>query len=202
MFIAFEGIDGCGKSTQLDLFYDYLVKSGFECIKVREPGGTILGEKVRRILLDKEMRINSRSELLLFLASRAQLIEEIIKPSLEKGYYVLADRFADSSIAYQGAGRNLGEVVVEKLNAFATDNIFPDIVFYIDIPVKEALRRIESKSKDRIEREGENYLRVVREAYLSMANKRENFYILDGTKSIEEIHNEIVNLYKSFKPSP
>lgn len=189
MFIAFEGIDGSGKSTQLVLLEKYLINRGKKVIKVREPGGTILGEKIRDLLLNFNM--NKRSELLLFLASRAQLVEEVIRPSIEKGYFVLADRFSDSSIAYQGGARNLGKDLVEKLNIFATNGIFPDIVFFIDIPVQMAVRRMKEKEKDRIEKEGEDFLEKVRTTYLHIAKSRKNFFVIDGTKDVDYVFSQI-----------
>lgn len=135
--------------------------------------------------------MNKRSELLLFLASRAQLVEEVIRPSIEKGYFVLADRFSDSSIAYQGGARNLGKDLVEKLNIFATNGIFPDIVFFIDIPVQMAVRRMKEKEKDRIEKEGEDFLEKVRTTYLHIAKSRKNFFVIDGTKDVDYVFSQI-----------
>ncbi|ANQ53866.1 thymidylate kinase [Thermosipho sp. 1063] len=194
MFITFEGIDGSGKSTQLDLLANYLEQKNKKVIKVREPGGTILGEKIRDLLLNFPM--NSRSELLLFLASRAQLVDEIIKPSLKKGYFVLADRFTDSSIAYQGGARNLGIDLVEYLNSFATDNILPNIVFFIDVPVNIAITRI--LKKDRIEREGKNFLEKVRDTYLKISMKKDNFYVIDGNQDVEGVFLQIKNIVDSY----
>jgi len=157
MFISFEGIDKCGKSTQVDLFTKYLETNGIDYIKVREPGGTELGEEIRHILLHQEhQEMCARSELLLFLASRAQLVESVIKRALSEGKVVVADRFAHSSIAYQGCGRGLGAETVEMLNNFATDMIYPEIVFLIDIPAEVALERLKNSGesgKDRIEKE-------------------------------------------------
>ncbi|MBO8160976.1 MAG: dTMP kinase [Thermosipho sp. (in: Bacteria)] len=198
MFIAFEGLDGCGKSTQLDLLFQYLKTAGKKVIKVREPGSTEIGEKIRAILLDRNLNINERTELLLFLASRAQLVEEIIKPALNEGYFVLVDRFADSSVAYQGGARNLGIENVEFLNTFATNNIFPDLVFFIDIPVEIALKRISKKNKDRLENEGKAFLEKVRNSYLYLSNKRENFITINGEKTVEEIFEEIKSHIQKF----
>ncbi|SHH50674.1 dTMP kinase [Thermosipho atlanticus] len=191
MFISFEGLDGCGKSTQLEMLFDYLRNLGKKVIKVREPGGTEIGEKIRSILLNKELDINERAELLLFLASRAQLVEEVIKPALRNGYFVLADRFADSSIAYQGGARNLGVETVEFLNRFATNNIFPNIVFFIDISVEVALKRINKKKKDRMEIEGRSFLEKVRDTYLKISNTKSNFVIINGERSVDEIFYDV-----------
>jgi len=194
LFIAFEGIDGSGKSTQLNLLSQYLKSKGKKVLNIREPGGTILGEKIREILLDNNLNINKRSELLLFLASRAQLVEEVIKPHLKRGFFVLADRFSDSSIAYQGGARNIGVETVSTLNDFATDNIYPDIVFYIDIPTKIAMERLKDKNLDRLEKEGQIFLEKVRNTYLKLSKLRDNFFIIDGTKSIDNVFAEIKSI--------
>lgn len=191
VFIAFEGLDGCGKSTQLELLFNYLKSLNKKVIKVREPGGTEVGEKIRSILLNKDLNINDRAELLLFLASRAQLVEEIIKPALKCGYYVLADRFADSSIAYQGGARNLGIETVDFLNKFATNNIFPDLVFFIDISVELALKRLNMKNKDRLEKEGRSFLEKVRKSYMEIAKTKSNFIIINGERNVNEIFSDI-----------
>ncbi|MDK2886330.1 MAG: dTMP kinase [Thermosipho sp. (in: thermotogales)] len=198
MFIAFEGLDGCGKSTQLELLFNYLKGLNKKVIKVREPGGTDVGEKIRSILLNKDLHIIDRSELLLFLASRAQLVEEIIKPALKDGYFVLADRFADSSVAYQGGARNLGIETVDFLNKFATNNVFPDLVFFIDISVELALKRLSKKDKDRLEKEGKDFLEKVRKSYLEIAKKRQNFIIINGERSVEEIFSDIKKIIDSY----
>ncbi len=197
MFISFEGIDSCGKSTQVKLFINYLENRKVPYIFVREPGGTVTGERIREILLHSDEELSSRTELLLFLASRAQLVEKIIKPALQNGIVVIADRFAHSSVAYQGAGRRLGIETVEMLNNFATDMVYPDIVFLIDIPVETALERMSQQSKDRIEKEGKEFWKTVRECYLNLAKKYDNFVVIDGTKKIEEIHRKIVNVFEN-----
>ncbi|MEJ5257946.1 MAG: dTMP kinase [Fervidobacterium sp.] len=194
MFIAFEGIDACGKSTQIQLFAEYIKKRGFKYTTVREPGGTKLGEKIREILINEDM--NSRSELLLFLASRAQLVEEVIKPALKRGEIVIADRFADSSVAYQGGARGLGVEIVQRLNDFATDNVYPNLIFFIDIPVEIAIQRLEKNQKDRIEKEGAKFFEIVRETYLKLAKNNKNFVIIDGNDDINEIHRRIVEHFE------
>lgn len=190
MFISFEGLDGCGKTTQIELLHKYFQTRGYEVVRVREPGGTALGERIRELLLHEQMC--DRSELLLFLASRAQLVEMIIKPALRAGKVVLADRFAHSSTAYQGCGRGLGFEKVEYLNDFATDLVYPDIVFFIDIPPELVVRRLASGSLDRIERENTDFWVRVRECYLRMVREYGNFVIVDGTKTVEEVHRAIV----------
>ncbi|MGQ9855550.1 MAG: dTMP kinase [Fervidobacterium sp.] len=194
MFIAFEGIDACGKSTQIQLFAEYIKNRGLTYTLVREPGGTALGEKIRSILINEDM--NPRSELLLFLASRAQLVEEVIKPALNRGEIVIADRFADSSVAYQGGARGLGVGIVERLNDFATDNVYPDLVFFIDIPVEIAIQRLEKTQKDRIEKEGADFFQIARETYLKLAKKNRNFVIINGNEDIDKIHRRIVEHFE------
>lgn len=198
MFISFEGIDGCGKSTQVELFLEYLKKEGFEYVKVREPGGTELGEEIRNLLIKKDMC--PRSELLLFLASRAQLVEEVIKPALYSGKIVVADRFAHSSIAYQGCGRNLGVKIVQLLNDFSTAEVYPNVVFYIDIKAETAINRMENSRKnykDRIEREKLNFWKSVRNCYLEMARQDKKIIIINGEQTIEKVHKEIVNHFRN-----
>ncbi|AFG35083.1 dTMP kinase [Fervidobacterium pennivorans subsp. shakshaketiis] len=194
MFVSFEGIDGCGKSTQIEMFTKYLQSKGIEFVKVREPGGTKLGEKIRQLLISEEM--TSRSELLLFLASRAQLVEEVIKPALEEGKIVVADRFAHSSVAYQGCGRNLGIDVVKMLNDFATDHVYPDLVFYIDIPAEVAISRINKEQRDRIEQEGLEFFEKVRNCYLELCKNEKNFVLIDGTKDVETISKQIIRIFE------
>lgn len=200
MFVSFEGIDGCGKSTQVELFVRYLAEKGFDFIKVREPGGTELGEKIRQLLINEDMC--ARSELLLFLSSRAQLVEEVIKPALKRGKIVVADRFAHSSVAYQGCGRGLGMETVELLNDFATDRTYPDLVFFIDVPVNVAMERMSNINKDRIEREERTFWERIRACYFELAKKYKSFVIIDGEKNIESIHREIIErfelIYKEF----
>ncbi len=183
LFFSFEGIDGCGKSTQARKLCDHLKSErSFECVLVREPGGTPVGERIREILLDPSVDLPHRAELLLFLASRNVLTERVIKPALESGIFVVADRFADSSLAYQGYGRGLDIDFVDMGNEFATGGLKPDVVFYIDIPVDIAMER--KKFSDRMEKE--NFLRRVREGYLRLARER-GYVVIDGTKDVEEV---------------
>ncbi|MGC8820541.1 MAG: dTMP kinase [Fervidobacterium sp.] len=198
MFVSFEGIDGCGKSTQVSLFIQYLENNNIDYVKVREPGGTQLGEKIRELLINEEMC--ARSELLLFLSSRAQLVESVIKPALSNGRVVVADRFAHSSVVYQGCGRGLGVDIVEMLNNFATDMVYPDIVFLIDIPVDVAMKRMEKQRKDRIEKEGRGFWEKIRSCYLNLAKRSERFVVVDGNRDAKEIHLIIVEAFeKRFK---
>ena len=203
MFITFEGIDLCGKSTQVKLLYDYLIKSKKKVILVREPGGTLISEKIRNILLDKEnSKMKYITEFLLFSASRHQLTEEIIKPLLKKNYIVICDRYYDSSTAYQGYGGKIDLRIINQINKIATNNLVPDLSFLIDIDYEEniARRKLSGKSHDRIEQKEKNYYKKVIAGYrtISKLNKK-RFRLIDGKKDIETIHNEIKNLIFKIK---
>ena len=142
LFITFEGIDGCGKSTQIRLLTAYLEDIGRPFLLVREPGGTVIGEKIRSILLDKENNeMSPAAELLLFEAARAQIVDEKIRPAIEAGTTVICDRFYDSTFAYQGVARSLGEDLVVTLNDIATSGLAPDITFLLDLSVEDAYAR-------------------------------------------------------------
>ncbi|MCQ2502860.1 MAG: dTMP kinase [Saccharofermentans sp.] len=190
-FITFEGIDGCGKSTQCEMLKDYLKERGVDFIFVREPGGTVIGERIREILLDKKnSQMTSRTELLLFEAARAQITDEVIKPALEEGKIVLCDRFFDSSSAYQGMARGMGMEFVSDLNMAATGGLKPDITFFFDISAEEALERRgkRGEASDRIELAGLKFQEDVRAGYLELAKSSEGRIItIDATKGIEEI---------------
>ena len=193
LFISFEGIDGCGKSTQVQLLHDRLEARSAKVRIVREPGGTDISEKIRAILLNPDNQtITSKTEALLMTASRAQLTREIIYPLLNKGYHVLADRYADSTIAYQGGGRNLSFQDLKQINRFATDDLDPDITFFIDISPEDAIRRSGVFTPDRIEGAGLELQHQVRKAYLNIANENlKRFMVIDGYNSIDGIHSII-----------
>lgn len=195
MFITFEGIDLCGKSTQAKLLYNYLRKTGKKVILVREPGGTLISEKIREILLDKKnSNMKYLTEFLLFSASRYQLTEEIIKPHLKKGYIVICDRYFDSSTAYQGYGGNLDIKLINRINKIATGNLYPDLSFLIDITFEENLKRRKKirKSHDRIEKKEISYYNSVIDGYRKIAKYARRFKIIDGTLLIDIIHNKIL----------
>lgn len=197
MFISFEGIDFSGKSTQIELLKDYLVDHNKKVEILREPGGTEISEKVRRILLDnKNEKMFAEAELLLFSASRAQLVREKIRPYLQKGIYVISDRFHDSSTAYQGYGRGIPIEVVMKVHELAIGDTVPDLTFFIDIPVGIANERKKKKSKvklDRIELADIEFYNRVRSGYLEIARREERFKVIDGTQTIETIQNQIIS---------
>ena len=160
--ITFEGIDGSGKSTQIKLISDILHKNNIDNIVIREPGGTEISEKIRDILLDNDNTISKYTEALLFLSSRSQLVNEVIKPALDRGCYILCDRYIDSTIAYQGYGRGIDLSQIKVLNDLAIESIYPDITFILDINVNTSLSRRLTKSKDRMEQVNENFLIKVR----------------------------------------
>jgi len=197
MFISFEGIDFSGKSTQIELLKDYLVEHGKKVEVLREPGGTEISEKIRNILLDnKNLEMFGEAELLLFSASRAQLVREKIRPYLEKGIYVISDRFHDSSTAYQGYGRGVPLGIVDNVHSLAIGDTIPELTFFIDIPVGIANERRKKKSKgklDRIELADLEFYNRVRSGYLEIARKEERFKVIDGTQNIETIQNQIIS---------
>lgn len=196
MFISFEGIDFCGKSTQVELLKDYLIKNNKKVEIIREPGGTEISEKVRSILLDrKHNNMFTETEIFMFSASRSQLVREKIRHYLSEGIYVISDRFHDSTTAYQGFGRGVPLVSVEHINNLAIGNTIPDITFFIDIPLEESERRKLMKGEnklDRIEVSDREFFTRVREGYLYLAKKEKRFRTLDGTETEIEIHKKIV----------
>ncbi len=199
-FITFEGIDGCGKSTQVKKLVEFFNKTKKTAIFVREPGGTQISEEIREILLNRHLEdISDRTEALLMTGSRSQLTHEIIIPNLNKGLHVLADRYSDSTLAYQGGGRQIDIEWLIRLNQFATYNIEPNVTFYIDVLPEEALKR-KNQEKDRIEMAGIELQSRVRNAYLELAKRFESRYIIiDGHDSIENIHDVIINHIKQRK---
>ena len=203
MFITFEGIDFCGKSTQVKLLKDYLIEQKKEVYLIREPGGTEISEKIREILLDKKNNaMVMETEIFLFSASRAQLVREVIRPYLQKGYYVISDRFHDSSTAYQGFGRGLSVDAILNIHNLAIGDTIPDITFFIDIPNEVALERkqnVAHSELDRIEVSDNNFYERVREGYLYLAKKEKRFRIIDGTQNINQINEQIIKEINSLE---
>lgn len=195
-FITFEGIEGSGKSVISKAVHDSLLTAGVAVVLTLEPGGTETSEDIRNILLDpKRSRIDAKTELLLYLASRAQLVEEVIRPALDRGRTVLCDRFMDASVAYQGWARELGEETVEKLNKFAVGETVPDVTFLLDLSVEEGFRRgPESREgsgerrKDRLEQEERSFHERVREGYLRLAEReKDRIIVVDAMLPFEEV---------------
>jgi dTMP kinase len=195
LFVAFEGGDGSGKSTQLSLLREHLEGLGLPVVVTREPGGTEIGERIRAILLDPaSSALSDRAEALLYAAARAQHVEEVIEPALAAGEVVLCDRFIDSSIVYQGAGRELGESRVEELNLWATGQMVADLIVLLDVGVEEGLRRAGAGGTlDRLETAGEEFHAKVRDAYRRRAEAEPHrWLLLDARLPVEELHDRIL----------
>jgi len=197
-FITFEGIEGSGKTTQINLLAEYLKNRGYDVLVSREPGGTPLGEKIRHLLLDPQYdSMDYRTEILLYAADRAQHVKEKIKPALKKGKIVISDRFADSNLAYQAAGRGLDYEIVYQINDWVIDSTWPDLTFILDVDIKEGLKRARAQSfdaeGDRLEREVDDFHQRVRDAYLKMAEK-ERFALVNAGESVEEVRKNIENI--------
>jgi dTMP kinase len=197
IFVTFEGIEGCGKSTQLSMLANWLRANGKDVTVTREPGGTDLGEKIRNLLLDgsKGDVFSVRAEILLFEASRAQHVDEKILPAIKSGKIILCDRFFDSTVVYQGVARAIDPHTVQFLNEFAVSECIPDMTIFPNISVAESFRRIalEDGSRDRIEQEDESFFEKIRNGYLRLAKDNTRFFMVDGTDSVEIIHGKIRN---------
>lgn len=197
-FIVFEGLDGAGKSTLISKVQAHLVRRGqFESKLLRDPGTTSVGEKIRNILLDPTEKPVPRAEVLLYEAARAQLVDEIILPSLAKNIWILSDRFYSSTVAFQAVARNLGRKDIDWLNTYACAGLIPDLVVYIDISVAESQRRLnrrqtnDGSSADRMEQENLNFHESVRQGYLLQAQEAPaGWLVLDGMKTPDELFNE------------
>ena len=192
LFLVLEGIEGSGKSTQARLLADWLAENGVEYVLTREPGGTAAGEEIRGVLLHGH-ELNARAELLLMLAARAALVEQVIRPALARNAVVLADRFALSTLAYQAYGRELDLNEVRRLNAFATGGLEPDLTIVLEVPLEEgaARRRAAGKSPDRIESAGDAFHARVAEAYALLAATEGNAHRLDGGGTTAQVQARI-----------
>ncbi len=189
LFVTFEGIDGSGKSTQARKAIQWLKGSGHETIFIREPGGTPISEKIRRLLLNRDLSINATSELLLYEAARAQLTKDIIIPALKDGKILICDRFFDSTIAYQGYGRGLDLKAIDRLNSIASFGIVPDLTFIIDVNYSTSLKRRKAKP-DRLENEKRAFFSRVRRGFIQLSRKRRSV-LIDGNGEIEEIFAKV-----------
>lgn len=191
--ISLEGGEGAGKTTVLNALRDCLDQHGFEVVTTREPGGTAAGEVIRQVLLNPELKLFSETELLLMFAARAQLVRELIQPSMARGAAVISDRFTDASFAYQGGGRGLEMGRIAELERWAAV-IKPDLTFLLDVSVQQGLERARSRGgePDRIEREREDFFERVRTTYLSRAkNEPDRFIVIDASQSPEEVVLEV-----------
>ena len=195
LFIVMEGPDGSGKTTQINLLEQYLKEAGYECLITREPGGTVIGEEVRELILNPEYKeMSPVTEMLLYAASRAQLVHEVIGPALEAGRIVISDRFVDSSIVYQGIARNLGISTVAAVNAPGIGIYRPDGIFFIDISEAEGIRRKKNQKKlDRMEQESIDFHHLVSEGYRKVLAERPEVIKIDGGKDIDVIQKKIRN---------
>ena len=195
IFITFEGIEGSGKSTQLSMLNKWLTNHDYDVVATREPGGTRIGEKIRELLRSgsKGDVFSPRTELMLFEASRAQHMEEIVLPALNNGKIVLCDRFFDSTTVYQGVARAIDTDIVHILNDFSSFEKKPDLTIIIDIDVDESMNRLIKRetSKDRIEQEDRKFFENVRNGYLNLAQNNERFFVIDGTGDANSIQQKI-----------
>ena len=190
-FITVEGIDGCGKTTQAEFIIDGLIEAGLSAKLVREPGGDPISESIRKLLLHAEESMSDRAEALLMIASRAQLTDKVILPQIIDGKWVVADRYADSTLAYQGGGRGLSVNSLDMINEFGTYTLKPDLTFFIDISVDIANSRMRVE-RDRIEKEGNDFQQRVRDQYLKLSEKNsDRVFVINGDKSIDEIKADI-----------
>ncbi len=200
LFVTFEGVDGCGKTTQMNLLAKYLKDNGHDVILTREPGAKGLGEKIREILLHYDGEVSSRAESFLFLADRAQHIDKIVNPAVEQGKIVLCDRHTDSTLAYQGYGRGVVLEQLKMLNNLATGQRKPDITFVFDIDIETSMSRV-GKEKDRMESAGIEFFEKVRKGYLEIAKQEpDRVKVLDSTRSIDEISEDVIKYIRSINP--
>ena len=207
MFITFEGIDGCGKTTQAKLLAESLEKAGYKVLITREPGGTEFADKIRSIVKDSSIKIDGLTEYLLFASARADHIEKVIKPALKENIIVICDRFIDSSYAYQGYGKNVDLEFIINTNKFIIGDLYPDLTFYIDISPKEAMKRIEfrnefrNENNDRLETNNLGFFMSVVDGYYDLLGKdsREKRIVkISGLKSIHDIHFHIYRIANSY----
>ena len=201
--ITFEGIEGCGKSTQINKLSENLKKIGKDIIVLREPGGTIIGEKIREILQDpsNSNKINPITELLLFSAARSELTNSVIKPAMNSGKIVICDRYFDSTYAYQGKGRSINLSTIEELKRISVDLIEPDLTIILDVNERIGLERARNRGSgnlDRIELESISFFKSVRSGYLEIANlNKSRCSIIDGTLPLEQIEELILEKVKA-----
>jgi dTMP kinase len=203
-FITFEGIDGCGKSTQMRMLASELRLRGREVIVTREPGGTPLGTRIRQLVLDSEEQVHPLAELLLYAADRAQHVRALVRPALDSGHVILSDRYADATVAYQGAGRGFPDETISALVGLATGGLMPDLTLVFDLPVEESQRRAVQRSdhghkKDRLDAEDAAFHTRVRDAYLRIAAADpQRVRVIDASGSVQETQSQINRLVMPF----
>jgi len=199
LFITFEGADGCGKTTQINLLKEYLENKGYEVLLTREPGGVGLGVKIREILLNYDGEVSSKAEAFLFLADRAQNIDVIVNPAIEAGKIILCDRHTDSTVAYQGYGRGVNLEQIKMLNNLATGGLKPDLTYVFDIDVETSSKRV-GKVKDRMESAGVEFHNRVREGYLTLADDEpDRVKVINAVDSIENIFEQVKEVFENIK---
>ncbi len=195
LFITFEGCEGSGKTTIINLLKEDFIKDNINFYLTREPGGSKISEDIRNIILDKaNTNMDYMTEALLYAASRRQHLQEIVLPKLNNGYTVICDRYLDSSLVYQGVARNLGIDDVYNINMYATGGKLPDLTIYIDIPVEVGLSRIKTNNRDtnRLDLENINFHKMVRNGYLEIAKRyKDRIKVIDGNRSINEVYNDV-----------
>jgi len=207
VFISFEGIDGSGKSTQLNLLREWLEQLGRNVITIREPGATLLSESIREILLSTKQSITPTAELLLFSAARTQLVERVIEPALTAGSIILCDRYVDSTTAYQGFGRGLNMDQVAEISRIATRGVMPELTFFIDVRYEQAQQRMQfaegAAEPDRMERAGGEFFNRVRDGYLAIAEAEpKRFVVIDGYRDRDAIHRDILSVVEKRLQAP
>lgn len=196
LFITFEGADGCGKTTQIKFFTEYLQKNGYEVVLTREPGSKGLGENIRKILLDYDGEVSPVCESFLFLADRAQNVDIIVKKNIEKGKIVISDRHIDSTVAYQGYGRKLDLEKIKELNNIATSGLKPDLTFVFDIDIETSMQRV-GKTKDRMEASGKEFFERVQNGYLEIAKNEPNrVKVINANDTVENINKQVISLFE------
>ncbi len=204
LFITFEGPEGCGKTTQIKLLAAYLEEKGLKVLRTREPGGTPIGEKIREILLNPDFKeMYPATESYLYASSRAQIVREVIKPAVDEGTTVLCDRFIDSSLVYQGAGRDLGIEKVFAINRPAVERCMPDITFVLMVHPSIGLRRAKAESNkegfakgDRLEQEHMKFHLKIYEGFKKLGEFRDNIHLINGERPIEDVFSEIGTILK------
>ena len=203
VFITFEGIDGCGKTTQLRLLTSELRARGLDVVTTREPGGTTLGQKLRAALLDVEEQVDPLAELLVFAADRAQHVRTVLRPALAHDKIVISDRYADATVAYQGSGRGFKPELIAQIVRLATEGLTPDLTLLFDLSVAESAvrtrRRVAAKRTDRLDREKGEFHELVRQAYLEIANRHsDRVRVLNARGSADQTHEMVMDIVLSF----